>query len=126
MSGMATASDKPPAIVRSMRFDDMDSMARAMIGDHVEFVPPAPSTAGGTSAASPGTTPPSSGRCRPNPSARTAAGRTASWRECRSPAVSLAARSTPLPAVGLLPQGDRDVEEAPDQRRRQPGFRAGV
>jgi hypothetical protein len=51
MSGMATASDKPPAIVRSMRFDDMDSMARAMIGDHVEFVPPAPSTAGGTSAA---------------------------------------------------------------------------
>jgi hypothetical protein len=39
MPGMATASDKPPAIVRSMRFDDMDTMAQAMIGDHVEFVP---------------------------------------------------------------------------------------
>jgi AraC family transcriptional regulator, ethanolamine operon transcriptional activator len=39
MPGMATASDKPPTIVRSMRFDDMDAMAQAMIGDHVEFLP---------------------------------------------------------------------------------------
>jgi AraC family transcriptional regulator, ethanolamine operon transcriptional activator len=39
MPGMPTASDTPPAIVRLLRFDDMDTMAQAMIGDHVEFLP---------------------------------------------------------------------------------------
>jgi AraC family ethanolamine operon transcriptional activator len=39
MSGMATASDRPAANVRSLRFEDMDSMASAMIGGHVEFLP---------------------------------------------------------------------------------------
>lgn len=39
MSSMATAADKPPAIVRSMRFDDMDTMASVMTGGNLEFVP---------------------------------------------------------------------------------------
>jgi hypothetical protein len=39
MPGMATATDTPPAIVRSMRFDDMDAMAQAVVGDRLEFLP---------------------------------------------------------------------------------------
>jgi len=39
MPGMATAPEQPPAMVRSMRFDDMDAMAQALIGDNAEFVP---------------------------------------------------------------------------------------
>ena len=39
MSGMATASDKPPAIVRSMHFDDMDAMAHAFVSNTLDFVP---------------------------------------------------------------------------------------
>jgi AraC family ethanolamine operon transcriptional activator len=38
MPGMATATDTPPAIVRSMRFDDMDAMAQAVVGDRLEFL----------------------------------------------------------------------------------------
>jgi AraC family ethanolamine operon transcriptional activator len=35
----APASEVRPGLVQSSRFDDMDAMASAMIGDHIEFLP---------------------------------------------------------------------------------------
>jgi AraC family transcriptional regulator, ethanolamine operon transcriptional activator len=39
MSGMAIAPEQPTAIVRSMRFDDMDAMAHALVSNILDFVP---------------------------------------------------------------------------------------
>jgi AraC family ethanolamine operon transcriptional activator len=36
---MATAPEQPTAIVRSMRFDDMDAMAHALVSNILDFVP---------------------------------------------------------------------------------------
>jgi AraC family transcriptional regulator, ethanolamine operon transcriptional activator len=39
MSALSPSGEKRSATIRSMRFDDMDTMARTMIGDHVAFIP---------------------------------------------------------------------------------------